>query len=389
MGLLFYNGMDRVLFVLLALVLAVGLVGAQPLPPSGLKPGFDPNGIFIEWQHSGGEGIVFRIYRGATPDNARLLASTEEHSYLDRTVESGQEYWYFITAADATGESIAVKFNVKNTGEREKPFTIALLEPTENTFAFGEEVEFVVEISSEKMSELEGISATLSSNALGFSEGMSFDSLDNRFYATVKMPSGGEEGLSADVKVLVRASFEGEEFSEPQVHAITIVPERGVDTVQLALNFFALLAPWFVIFAVVGAGVVVWGVWSAKMKGERDLLREQLLEAQKEEIVWKHDFFKRRISAEQFKEKSGELQGKVAAIEEKLGVKHAQGQKKVNVFEGFSPMEAQEVMMLVKSIGKPKKGETMEGLRARLVGLGKGEKVAKKVSSLVFGRRQG
>ena len=56
----------------------------------------------------------------------------------------------------------------------------------------------------------------------------------------------------------------------------------------------------------------------------------------------------------------------------------------MNPFEGFSPIEAEEVMRLVKSIGKPKKGETEEGLRARLVGLGRSEKIAKKTARLVF-----
>lgn len=376
--------MGRIFLLLVLVVLFSGLVFAQPLPPEGLRAEFDPNGILITWQHSGGLGTSFNVYRGHTADSTSLLANTLEKNYLDRSVEPGKEYWYYITAVDSSGESIAVKFNVTNIGQKEKPFTITLVDPTETTFTFEETVEFIVEIESEKMSELTNVTASIASTELGLGKEMDFDSLKNRFFTVVEMPSAGAQGLSAEVKILVKASFEGEDFSESQVHTVTLVPERGVDTIQLALNFFMFFAPIFVLFALIGAAVVVWGSWSARIKAEKDRLREQLLEVQKEQLVWKHEAFKRRITPEQFREKSGELQGKQAAIEEKLGAKPEKGQKKRNLFEGFSPMEAQEVMVLVKSIGKPKKGETRDSLRARLVGLGKSEKIAKKATSIVF-----
>ena len=119
-------------------------------------------------------------------------------------------------------------------------------------------------------------------------------------------------------------------------------------------------------------------------KTVRDRLKLKLLEIEKERHLWKHEVFKRKITSDQFREKESELQSKQAAVEEKLGRKKEQINLKVNTFQGFSMDEVREIMMLVKTIKRPEKGQTEDALRAKLVGLRKSEKIAKKVAGLVF-----
>lgn len=377
----------RISAVLALLVLLASFAYAVPGTPSGLSAEFRPEGLFISWQHAGGQDVSFRVYRGPIGGQPKVVAVTKEKSFLDSTVEAGQEYEYSITAFDTTGESLGAGFTVTNPAAEEKPFTISLVEPKKKTFGFGEEIEFVVKVESQRFDELQNLGAVLVNQELGTARDFSFDSKRKAFILLEKLPEakqGSNEGFSTTYSIQVSASLAGEQFSESLSYILTLVPVKELDSWQLALNILAVFGLPFLLLMLASTVAFVGWRWSLQRKVERDRLKLELLEIEKERHLWKHEVFKRRITAEQFREKESELQSRQAAVEEKLGRHKEQSHLKVNTFRGFSTAEVREITMLVKAIKRPGRGQTEDSLRARLVGLGKNEKIAKKVAKLVF-----
>ncbi len=357
-----------------------------PAAPENVNAEFDPNGIFISWSHESVGSVSFDIYRGPTADNTRKIASIGETSFLDQDFKRGEEYWYYITPVDETGPGRAAKFSVTVPKPTEKPFTVELLEPEKKTFSFGEKVGFAVAVESPYFPELEGLEAVLVSDQLSLEKEMSFDSVKRVFFASVQMPEAGqaEEGFSADFEVLVSAFFDGSTYEELLSGQIALVPVKPVDTGQLASNILAVFGPILLLLMVASTVAFVGWKYGLQRKARLEDLKLKRLEIDKERLLWRREAFKRKITGEQFKEKEAELQAGIQALEQKMGGKKGESHLKKNVFEGFSPQEAEQAVRLVKSIGKPKEHETLESLRARLVGLGHSDKVAKKVAELVF-----
>jgi len=371
---------ERIALVFAALLLFASLAFALPDAPKNISASFvGLNSVRIEWQHPSGSGVSFNIYRDAS-----LKATVSQKFFVDSSISATERYVYFVTAVDSTGESERSD-SVTVEPAQEKPFGIALVSPQKRAFGFGEEVEFVVAVDSNNFGELQDLQAFLINQDFGIKRAMAFDSERKAFVLSEKLPEGGKpEGFSTIYTIKVSAIFSGESFQEIQSYVLVLVPVKELDIAQLAQNIFGLFSMPFLLLMVASTVAFVFWRWAVVRKAQRDMLRLELLELHKEHVLWKHEVFKRHITPEQFREKEGELQGKQAAIEEKLGMKIEKGVPRQNPFEGFAPEEAEETMLLVKSIGKPKPGETIDSLRARLVGIGKSEKVAKKVAELVF-----
>jgi len=361
--------------------------GAGLEMPLGLSAEFRSDGIFISWQHAGGQDVSFKVYRGLIGNPSKVIAVTNEKSFFDSTAEAGQEYEYSITAFDATDESIGAGFTITNPVAEEKPFVISLVEPKNKTFAFGEEIEFVVKVESQRFDELQNLEVVLINQELGTTRAFSFDSERKEFVLLEKLPEakqGRNEGFSTAYSILASASLEGEQFSELETYVLTLVPVKELDSAQFALNILAVFGLPFLLLMLASTVAFVGWRWSLQRKTVRDRLKLELLEIEKERHLWKYEVFRRKITSDQFREKESELQSKQAVVEGKLGRRVEKTDLNVNTFQGFSTAEVREIMMLVKTIKKPKKGQTEDSLRARLVGLGRSEKVAKKVARLVF-----
>lgn len=376
----------RTPLVFAAVFLLAAGVFAEPEAPTSLNGAFVPeeNAIFISWRHPGGEGVSFEVFRGSRPETATVIATVEEINFWDREVAEDKDYAYYVVAVDTTGKTRSLDWlSVKTWGT--VPFSIAVVEPSQNAYPAGETIDFVVRIESMFFDDLEDVRVVLVNAEFGVNEVFSPGPEKGTFVVSTLLPRAQEfEGLSTTYSIGATATFEGEQYLETKPVSLLITPVQEIDVGQLAANIWGLGGPAFIFLMIISTVIFVGWKWFLHKKAEKDRLKQEELGIQKEREIWKHEVFKRKITPEQFREKEGELQGKLAAVEEKLGVKVERGKKRVNPFQGFSPPEAEEVMRLVKSIGKPKKNETKESLRARLVGLGRTEKIAKKVSELVF-----
>ncbi len=377
----------RISLVFAFLLLLISFACAIPSVPSGLSAEFRPEGVFISWEYEGAQGVSFKLYRGDIGGVPKVLAVTTEKSFLDSTVVPGKEYEYSLVSFDETGESPEVGFTITNPRVEEKPFSISLVKPKQKIFSFGEEVEFIVKVESLQFGELENLSAVLVNQHSGTAKAFNFVSSRNEFVLLEKLPEaeeGGSEGFSMNYSIQVSANFEGAEFSESETYVLTLVPVKELDLGMLAQNLFAVFGPTFLFLMV--ASTIAFGGWkySLQRKARADVLKLELLEIEKERHLWRHEVFKRRITPEQFREKEATLQSKKSAVEQKLGKRGGKMPLPKNPFQGFSLVEVREIVRLVKTIRKPEKGLTEDALRAKLVGLGKSERVAKKVAQLVF-----
>jgi len=308
---------------------------------------------------------------------------------VGKTTVAGEKYLYLVTAVDASGESNALgSVSVTPLVLDKKPFSVSLVEPLETTINLDEtkQIAFVLSIESTQFEELQDLKAVLINDELGLNKEFSFDSQKKLFSVSVTAPEKEEEVFQTTYKIQVSASLAGKPFSEAMDVDLTFVTKTQFDYLIFAQNIFTAFAPLFIILFAAAPIGLFWWKWSLHRKAKRESINLELLEVQKERIICKHDYFKRNITSDQFKEKERELQGKQVALEEKLGLHKEKAKVKVNPFQGFAPTEAGEVIRLVKSIGVPKKGETEDSLRARLVGLGRNEKIAKKTAELVFRR---
>jgi len=374
--------MKNVFFTVLALVFLVSLCWALPEAPKNMSGQVVSDGFLLSWEHPGGEDVYFHVYRGETKADAELIASTSEKIFLDQGFEEGNAYVYFVSALDEDGETLPLT----SVDVAANPFVINLIEPSGTSFKAGQNVDFIVEIESDRFEELMGLKVVLINESLGLREDFLFNSGDKRFYLTTKLPEMEEFGQGLATTYIIEASADiGEDrFIQRNPTNFLIAPDSNLNLWQLALNFLTLFGPIFLLLFVAATITRVWWKWSLKHKARMDELRLDLLELHKQRKIWKDELFKRRITPAQFKEKEAALQGQIAAIEEKLGKQPEKGKARPDPFQGYSPAEAKEVMLIVRSKGKPGKGETQDSFRARLVGLGRAEKVAKKAAELVF-----
>jgi fibronectin type 3 domain-containing protein len=74
-------------------------------PNSSEDGGSSPHTVSLIWNTSTSSNVVgYNIYRGTTSGNYALLKSMNSNtSYLDASVQSGQTYYYVVTAVDAAG----------------------------------------------------------------------------------------------------------------------------------------------------------------------------------------------------------------------------------------------------------------------------------------------
>ena len=74
-------------------------------PNSSGDEGSGPHTVSLNWNTSMSSNVVgYNIYRGTTSGSYALLKSMNSNtSYLDTSVQSGQTYYYVVTAVDAAG----------------------------------------------------------------------------------------------------------------------------------------------------------------------------------------------------------------------------------------------------------------------------------------------
>src|SRR5215469_3949838 len=85
--------------------LATLLSACGATPNSSGSGGSDQHTVSLNWNASMSRNVVgYNIYRGTTSGNYALLKSMNSNtSYLDASVQSGQTYYYVVTAVDAAG----------------------------------------------------------------------------------------------------------------------------------------------------------------------------------------------------------------------------------------------------------------------------------------------
>ena len=372
------------------LVLMASMVWAVPDPVTNMAGEFVGfNSVKISWDHDGG-ATSFKIYRGLNLDTLQNIGTATEYSYTDQSINLDQEYIYFVTAVDSSGESNAPLYalTITPTARPDKPFTTTMVSPEKRVFSFGEQVDFVVEVSSPFFGELEGLEAVLINEDYGVEKQMVFDAVKNSFTLSETLPSSeSEEGFSTTYLIRVSGVLGGETFLESEAYVFTLIPE----SIYVPENFGAFISetllvfgPFFVLLAIaLIVGFMGWKYY-LKKRTQKDALNLELVEILKERSVWKYDMLKRRITPQQYAEKERELQGKQNVLETKLGHKRKGIKIGKNPFAGYSRSEIEEIGRLVKTMGVQKRQMTKDEMRAWLVGRGKKEKIAKKVAEMIY-----
>ncbi len=380
----------QILPIFVFVVLLVSMAWAVPDPVTNMNGEFVGfNSVKITWDHEGG-ATSFKIYRGLNLDTLRNIGTTTEHSYIDQSIDLDNEYLYFVTAVDSSGESNAPLYalTITPTTRPDKPFTTTMVSPEKRVFSFGEQVDFVVEVSSPFFGELEGLKAVLINEDYGIEKSMILDASKNRFTLSETLPSSESgEGFSTTYLIRVSGVLGSETFLESETYVFTIVPVSeivNVDVGALAMNFILLIGPWIILLLIVSTVIVMGWKYYLKKRTQKDALNLELVEVLKERSVWKYDMLKRRITPQQYAEKERELQGKQNAILAKLG--HAKKGVVIskNPFAGYTRPEIEEIGRLVKTMGVQRRKMSKDGMRAWLVGRGKQEKIAKKVAELIY-----
>ncbi len=377
----------RFFLPLLVFLLLFGNVLGRPLAPSNVRANAveDQLAVEISWDYDG-QGMLFNVYRGTDFNDAEVIASVEEHSFVDRSVEAEVEYFYFVTTFDGNEESLpSIGFTII-LQERPLPpvselFYLTLVKPKGKVFYFGDTVKLVLQIGSTRLDELRNPKAMIVSEELNLRQDFEFDSEKMQFFLNLQMPEEPEFEASTTTytyEVFATAELEGEELVDVFAFDISLKPPASLLFTGLEWLQFPLLAMVLVTVALIG-----WK-WIIKKRLERERLELERLGILKERMIWKQEAFKRKISPEQFKEKDAELQGKQLTIEEKLGLRKPGEKGKPNPFQGYKPREIKQIYRLVNAIRKPKRGMDKDRFRAWLVGRGKSERVAKKVAELIY-----
>ncbi len=381
---------NQILPIFVFAVLMASTVWAMPEPVTNMTGEFVGfNSVKITWDHEGG-ATSFNIYRGTNLNDIQNIGSATEQSYTDQSISLDKEYIYFVTAVDSSGESNAPLYalTITPTARPDKPFTINLVSPEKEVFSFGEQVDFIVEVSSPFFGELEGFEAVLINEDSGTEKPMVFDASKNSFTLSEILPSSeSEEGFSTTYLIRVSGVLGGETFVESESYMFTIIPEAifvPENFELLILGFFLFFGPIIVLLAIVSTIIIASWKYSLKKRAQKDAINLELIEVLKERSVWKYDMLKRRITPQQYAEKERELQGKQNALEAKLGHEKEAIKISTNPFAGYTRAEIEEIGRLVKTMSVQRRQLSKSDMRAWLVGRGKKEKIAKKVAELLY-----
>jgi len=366
------------------LLLLAAAVSAAPAAPEGLRAEIVSQGVMIAWDY-GENGVEFNVRRGSSVGDANVIATVSEKFFTDSTGESDVRYVYLVTAFDETSESAALgHVSLVYPPKYDRPFTLKIVQPVKRTFYYGERVNFVVEVESEVFDKLEGLKAVLSHNEMGVVGNFALNEGTKQFTLSLTLPSEGEfKELSIDYKIYASALIGPDGFSETLPLNFVLSPQKEIDTMRLATNLLTVYGPFIVLLFIATTVAFVGWRWSLHRKGQSDSIRLDLLGVLKERTVWKQDFFRRRVSQQQYAEKERELQGRENALRAKLAGKKIAPSKK-NLFEGYRKAEVEEIYRLFKSLSSQKSEMNKDSVRTWLLSRGKSERVAKKVTDLIF-----
>ena len=380
----------KIALVFAALILLAVAAHAVPQPPTDIKAEFVGfRSLKVSWQHPGGAGVSFKLYKGPSVEEASLLATVSKKEFIDKDIAGGETYVYFVTAADSTGESHALQaVSVKPTVLPEKPFTISLVSPEKATFYAGEEISFIVTVESQFFEELENPEAVLLNTDFGINQAMLFDSAEKTFLLSLPVPELPEDKpVQTTYRVSVTASVSGEQFTESGSYAITLVPTPtgpGFDFWGFLQGSWAVISiPLLLALVLLVAGFVVWR-WSLKQKVKEDKTRLEFITVLWERALWKYDRLKKKVSSQEFAERERELQEKQTVLEKKLRFKEKGIEVSVNPFAGFNRKQMLEVGDLIKSMGPQKREMSKEQMLGWLVDRGTSKKVAKKAVEMIY-----
>jgi len=237
---------SRLFLAFIALVLVSASVFSAPLAPTGIMGELSGGGVKISWQHNGGEGTSFNVYRGTSIEDMQMIATVSENFFVDKGTVAGQEYTYFVTAFDASGESEAKgSIAVVPIEQHEKPFTVTLLEPAEKSFQLGlnKRLEFVLRLESNRFEDLQNLKAVLVNGDFGLQEEFVFDIEKKLFALVIDVPEKEAfEVLQTTYLIQVTATVNGEQVSESMEVNMAFIPKTEVDfttIIQLVVLLFA------------------------------------------------------------------------------------------------------------------------------------------------------
>jgi len=381
----------RFLLVLLALVLVASLVAAVPAAPSNIRVKFvGYSSVKIAWSHPGGEGVHFNVYKGSSLADAVLVGSTTENFFVDSDILGGQEYVYFVTAEDSSGEAWPLySVTIKPTERPEKPFELVLLYPDRNEFAFGSDLELIVGVESPFFYELEGLEAVLVNLDSGERTDFVFDSKKGIFFLSKKLPLEGTiPKPEVAYSIVVTANVAGESFSDSKEYRFSLVPPKPVDFWPIAANLALIFGIPIVVLLVVGAFSFLGWKRSLTREKAKDSEWVELVELLKERSVWKIDALKTGIPKDEYEAKELEFQARQDAIEARLGHSIRGFEESINPFAGFSKKEMDEIVRILREIGSRKNEMTRDQMLAWLVGQGAKEKIANKVAEILYGKEE-
>ncbi|MDP2973889.1 MAG: hypothetical protein Q8N60_02460, partial [Candidatus Diapherotrites archaeon] len=342
-------------------------------------------GARVSWDYDLND-FVFNVYRNNAYsfEGAELVASVRERYFVDEGVVPMVDFFYFVTAVDNAGEESRPKWSVIGS-ER---FFLIRIEPTKTTSSFGETIKLVFQVNSTKLSELENLRAVLINKDSGVVQQFEFDNTTKRLSITIKLPE--EQQVETGTKnisygILASAELDGEPLYDHQGFDISL------GTQVITPWNMASLMPGLLLLAFCSVGLISWK-WLIRKRAKMDGLEMQLREVFKERAIWQDDFMHRRVSEEMYKEKTRELRAHQLELERERGIGGKGIVVRANPLEGCTAGEIEEIMSIVRAIGVPRVGSVVvskrkmnkDQLRAYLVGLDKGEKVARKVAELVF-----
>ena len=82
---------------------------APPMPTGVIYTPITADSVTIQWDPMAGADSYNVYRRDSKSSTAELIATVDSASYVDTAVEEGHDYWYSVTARNASGESAATK----------------------------------------------------------------------------------------------------------------------------------------------------------------------------------------------------------------------------------------------------------------------------------------
>jgi len=375
-----------IVLIFVAIALSCG-AAAAPSAPSGLNADFVENGTKISWQHSGGDGVSFNVYRGDSVETGKVIATVTENFFFDRTASITKRHVYFVTAIDASGESKAAGSIVV---EPTEPFSVRQIKPEKNTLDLktGQKIDFVIAIESDDFSKLQDLEAVLVNGDFGTREDFAYD-LQSRMFSVSIMPPEKQPGdaILTTYKAIITATVGGSQVSQSLDIVITLIPKNDPNLVIAVQNILlgTFVGPVILALFVAGTLVFVGWRWSLYRRAGRDRWFGELFAARRSRALLKNDLANGKRTQEQFNEEDYILQGKINEAEVKLGfTKKGSLAVRPNPLEGCSPAEIEEIRVLAEMMKTKKKEMAEEEMRLQLVKNNRGEKIAKKVAQMVY-----